>query len=51
MVDDIQTWFIEDHNILDDPLIINEILAWGNKDRKKAFIFKFDFDKTFDSVN
>lgn len=51
IVDDIQTGFLENWNILDGPLIVNEILSWAKKDKKKALFFKVDFDKAFDSVN
>ena len=50
-MNDIQTGFIENRNILDGPFIVNEILAWVKKDRKKDFLFKVDFDKVFNSVN
>lgn len=58
VIDEIQTGFIEYHNILDchrnildGPLIINEILSWAKIDKKKAFLFKVDFDNVFYSVN
>nr|KAJ0197785.1 hypothetical protein LSAT_V11C700368170 [Lactuca sativa] len=38
------------HNILDGPLIINEICSWAKQIKRKV-LFKFDFDKAFDSIN
>lgn len=49
MIDEIQTVFIEGRNILDDPMIINEVCMWANNNKYKSFIFKVDFDKAFDS--
>lgn len=46
-----QSAYIEGRNILDGPLIINEILSWTKKVKKKVLLFKVDFDKAFDSVN
>lgn len=51
MIDDIQSGFIEGRNILNDPLIINEIYSWAKKENRKAFLFKVNFDKTFDSIS
>lgn len=46
-----QTAFIKDRNILDGPLILNEVISWLKKCRKKAFIFKVDFEKAFDCIS
>ncbi|KAI3497002.1 hypothetical protein L1887_39382 [Cichorium endivia] len=46
-----QSAYIENRNILDGPLIINELYTWAKKSKKKMFLFKVDFDKAFDSVN
>ncbi|GKA17020.1 RNA-directed DNA polymerase, eukaryota, reverse transcriptase zinc-binding domain protein [Tanacetum coccineum] len=52
-----QSAFIKGRNILDDPLILSEVLAWYRKflawyrKRKKGFmVFKVDFEKAFDSL-
>ncbi|XP_071741010.1 uncharacterized protein [Rutidosis leptorrhynchoides] len=36
--------------ILDGPLIINEVVDWCKRKKKKALFFKVDFDKAFDSI-
>nr|KAJ0184913.1 hypothetical protein LSAT_V11C900471370 [Lactuca sativa] len=46
-----QTTFIKDRNILDGPLIINEVISWLRKSKSKAFLFKVDFEKAFDCLN
>nr|KAJ0187389.1 hypothetical protein LSAT_V11C900461260 [Lactuca sativa] len=46
-----QTAFIKDRNILDGPLILNEVISWLKKNKKKAFIFKVDFEKAFDCIS
>lgn len=51
MVSKEQTTFIKDRNILDGPLILNEVISWIKKNKKKAFIFKVDFEKAFDCIN
>lgn len=51
VIDEIQTIFIKGKNILDGPMIINEVCAWAIKSKCKSFLFKVDFDKAFDSTN
>nr|KAJ0219330.1 hypothetical protein LSAT_V11C300114670 [Lactuca sativa] len=51
VVSQTQTAFIKDRNILDDPLIINEVISWLRKNKSKAFLFKVDFEKAFDCLN
>ncbi|GJZ59706.1 RNA-directed DNA polymerase, eukaryota, reverse transcriptase zinc-binding domain protein [Tanacetum coccineum] len=36
--------------MLDVPFILNEILQWCTKKKKKTLIFKVDFEKAFDSI-
>lgn len=43
--------YVDGRNILDGPLIINEICSWEKKIKNKFFLFKVDFEKPFDSVN
>lgn len=50
-IGEIQTTFVEGRNILEGPLIVNEICLWGKKTNKKVLLFKVDFNKAFDSVN
>nr|GEX03166.1 hypothetical protein [Tanacetum cinerariifolium] len=37
-------------NILDGPIIIDEIIAWYRKHKKNLMVFKVDFEKAFDSL-
>ncbi|GKC72794.1 hypothetical protein Tco_1118677, partial [Tanacetum coccineum] len=37
-------------NILDGPLILNEVMAWYHKRKKELMVFKVDFEKAFDSL-
>ncbi|KAL4586081.1 hypothetical protein LXL04_010712 [Taraxacum kok-saghyz] len=46
-----QSAYIAGRSILDGPLIINELITWAKKVKRKALIFKVDFDKAFDSIN
>nr|KAJ0186457.1 hypothetical protein LSAT_V11C900469030 [Lactuca sativa] len=51
VVSPVQTAFIKKRFILDGPLILNEVIAWLRKSKKKAFVFKVDFEKAFDSLS
>lgn len=46
-----KTSYVEGRNILDGPLIVNEIFSWSKRIKRKTLLFKFDFGKAFDSVN
>ncbi|KAJ9567589.1 hypothetical protein OSB04_003555 [Centaurea solstitialis] len=46
-----QSAFIKGRNILDGPLMVNEIISWSKKKRKQTLIFKADFAKAFDTLN
>nr|KAJ0207551.1 hypothetical protein LSAT_V11C500246900 [Lactuca sativa] len=45
------TAYIEEWNILDGPLIMNEIFKWAKKTNNKNFLLKVDFNKAFNSLN
>nr|GEV76085.1 probable LRR receptor-like serine/threonine-protein kinase At1g63430 [Tanacetum cinerariifolium] len=45
-----QSAFIKGRNILDGPLILNEVLVWYRKRKKELMVFKVDFEKAFDSL-
>ncbi|GKD78582.1 RNA-directed DNA polymerase, eukaryota, reverse transcriptase zinc-binding domain protein [Tanacetum coccineum] len=48
-----QTTFIKGRQILDGPLLVNELVDWykKKKKKKKMMILKIDFEKAFDSIS
>ncbi|GKB59374.1 RNA-directed DNA polymerase, eukaryota [Tanacetum coccineum] len=50
LVNEVQSAFVTDRQILDGPFMLNEIVQWCKKRNKRAMIFKVDFEKAFDSV-
>lgn len=42
--------FVKGRQILDGPLMVNEIISWYKKKKIKVMILKLDFDKAYDSV-
>ncbi|GKC04476.1 RNA-directed DNA polymerase, eukaryota, partial [Tanacetum coccineum] len=50
LVNGVQSAFIANSQILDDPFILNEIIHWCKAKKKQTMIFKVDFEKAFDSV-
>lgn len=50
VVDQRQSTFIGGRNILDGVLITNEIVHEAKVKKNACFIFKTDFEKTYDSV-
>ncbi|GJX91805.1 RNA-directed DNA polymerase, eukaryota [Tanacetum coccineum] len=50
IVSDVQTAFVSNRQILDGPFIINELLSWCKRKKKRAMLFKVDFAKAYDSV-
>nr|GEW22974.1 RNA-directed DNA polymerase, eukaryota [Tanacetum cinerariifolium] len=50
LVNEIQSAFVADRQILDGPFILNEIVQWCKKMNKQAMVFKVDFEKAYDSV-
>ena len=45
-----QSTFVKGKQIKDSPMILNEILSWFKKEKKKTLVFKVDFEKAFDSI-
>lgn len=43
--------YIENRQIIDGPLIIDEIITWGKKKKKKILFYKVYLKKKFDSIN
>nr|GFA00490.1 RNA-directed DNA polymerase, eukaryota, reverse transcriptase zinc-binding domain protein [Tanacetum cinerariifolium] len=50
VINEIQSAFVADRQILDGPFILNEDLQWCKLKKKQSFIFKIDFEKAYDSV-
>nr|GFA26801.1 RNA-directed DNA polymerase, eukaryota [Tanacetum cinerariifolium] len=50
IVDEIQSAFVTDRQILDGPFILNEIVYWCKNKKKQSTVFKVDFEKAYDSV-
>nr|GEV79630.1 RNA-directed DNA polymerase, eukaryota, reverse transcriptase zinc-binding domain protein [Tanacetum cinerariifolium] len=50
LVSEVQSAFVADRQILDGPLILNEVLQWCKAKKKQTFIFKIDFEKAYDFV-
>nr|GEW21570.1 RNA-directed DNA polymerase, eukaryota, reverse transcriptase zinc-binding domain protein [Tanacetum cinerariifolium] len=50
LVNETQSAFVTDRQILDGPFILNELVQWCKKKKKQAMIFKVDFEKAYDSV-
>ncbi|GJS43784.1 putative RNA-directed DNA polymerase, eukaryota, reverse transcriptase zinc-binding domain protein, partial [Tanacetum coccineum] len=46
----VQTTFLKRRNILDGPLILNEVMAWYRQRKKALMVFKVDFEKAFDYI-
>ncbi|GJW43867.1 RNA-directed DNA polymerase, eukaryota [Tanacetum coccineum] len=50
IVNEVQSAFITERQILDGPFIFNEILQWSKTKKKQSLISKVDFEKAYDSV-
>nr|GEY70475.1 RNA-directed DNA polymerase, eukaryota [Tanacetum cinerariifolium] len=50
IVNEVQSAFIVDRQILDAPIILNEVIQWCKTKNKQALFFKVDFEKAYDSV-
>ena len=51
VVGEVQMAYIKDHQIINGPLMINEIIAWAKKYKKCLMFLKVDFEKAFDSLS
>ena len=51
VVSEVQTAYIKGRQIIDGPLMVNEIISWATKRQQKLFILKVDFEKAFDSLD
>nr|GEW57416.1 RNA-directed DNA polymerase, eukaryota, reverse transcriptase zinc-binding domain protein [Tanacetum cinerariifolium] len=50
LVNEIQSAFMADKQILDGSVILNELVQWCKKKKKQSLVFKVDFKKAYDSV-
>ncbi|GJU57658.1 RNA-directed DNA polymerase, eukaryota [Tanacetum coccineum] len=50
LVNEVQSAFVANRQILDGPFIINELVQWCKRKKKHSMIFKVDFEKAYDSV-
>ncbi|GJX14125.1 cytochrome P450 [Tanacetum coccineum] len=51
VVGEAQMAFIKGRQIVDGPLIVNEIITWAKKHKKRLMLHKVDFEKAFDSLS
>ncbi|GKB15937.1 putative RNA-directed DNA polymerase [Tanacetum coccineum] len=51
VVGDVQMAYIKGRQIIDGPLMVDEIIAWAKKYKKRVMFLKVDFEKAFDSLN
>nr|GEX42100.1 RNA-directed DNA polymerase, eukaryota, reverse transcriptase zinc-binding domain protein [Tanacetum cinerariifolium] len=45
-----QSAFIKGRQIMDGPLILNELISWCTSEKEQSLMFKVDFQKVFNSV-
>ncbi|GJW94888.1 RNA-directed DNA polymerase, eukaryota [Tanacetum coccineum] len=50
IVNEVQSAFVTNRQILDGSFILNELLQWCKSKKKQAMVFKIDFEKVYDSV-
>ncbi|XP_058759231.1 uncharacterized protein LOC131632499 [Vicia villosa] len=46
-----QTAFVPDMNMMDGFLLVNEIIDWSRRNKKKCLLLKVEFKKAYDSVS
>ncbi|GJS24842.1 RNA-directed DNA polymerase, eukaryota [Tanacetum coccineum] len=50
LVNEVQSAFVADKQILDGSFILNKIVQWCKSKKKRSLFFMVDFEKAFDSV-
>nr|GEZ94420.1 RNA-directed DNA polymerase, eukaryota, reverse transcriptase zinc-binding domain protein [Tanacetum cinerariifolium] len=50
IVNEVQSAFVADRQILEVPFILNELFQWCKSNKKLSLIFKVYFEKAYDSV-
>ncbi|GJU87842.1 putative RNA-directed DNA polymerase, eukaryota, reverse transcriptase zinc-binding domain protein [Tanacetum coccineum] len=51
VVSEVQMTFIKGRQIIDGPLMVNEILSWAGKNKERLFMIKVDFEKAFNTLD
>ncbi|GJY29375.1 putative RNA-directed DNA polymerase, eukaryota, reverse transcriptase zinc-binding domain protein [Tanacetum coccineum] len=51
VVGDVQMAYIKGPQIIDGPLMVDEIIAWAKKYKKRIMFLKVHFEKAFDSLS
>ncbi|XP_035830800.1 uncharacterized protein LOC118480187 [Helianthus annuus] len=51
LISEQQSAFLTGRNIMDGPLVLNEVLSWLRKNKREGMFFKVDINKAYDSVN
>ncbi|GKB24004.1 RNA-directed DNA polymerase, eukaryota, reverse transcriptase zinc-binding domain protein, partial [Tanacetum coccineum] len=46
-----QSAFIKQRQILDGPLMVNEVIQWCKRKKSKLMVFKINFEKAFDTIS
>ncbi|GJZ27106.1 RNA-directed DNA polymerase, eukaryota [Tanacetum coccineum] len=49
-VNEVQSAFVADRQLLDGPFILNEIFQWCKSKKKQSLVLKVYFEKSYDSV-
>ncbi|GKA08135.1 RNA-directed DNA polymerase, eukaryota, reverse transcriptase zinc-binding domain protein [Tanacetum coccineum] len=49
-MNEVQSAFIAERQILNGPFILNEVMHWCKTKKKQALFFKVDFEKAYDTV-
>ncbi|GKB82288.1 RNA-directed DNA polymerase, eukaryota [Tanacetum coccineum] len=50
LMNEVQSAFVANRQILDGPFILNELIQWCNFKKKQTMVFKVDFEKAYDLV-
>nr|GEX86821.1 RNA-directed DNA polymerase, eukaryota, reverse transcriptase zinc-binding domain protein [Tanacetum cinerariifolium] len=49
VISDVQTAYVQGRQIIDGPLILNEVISWATKNKERLFILKFKMEKMDES--